>query len=214
MSRLLPLIGLILTAACSPSEAPASAAPLEPAPPGYQTAVFAGGCFWSSEKAFDGLPGVRSAVSGFVGGTRPNPTYEQVIRGGTGYREAVQVTFDPAVVSYRTLVDRYWRTIDPTDQTGQFCDQGPSYVTAVYATEAQTATAQASRRAAQAALGAKGSRFTTPVYPACVSGPLEPSIRTTPAAGPPSMKPIAWVAVAASGCAPCGATPPWADQQP
>lgn len=166
MSRLLPLIGLILTAACSPSEAPASAAPLEPAPPGYQTAVFAGGCFWSSEKAFDGLPGVRSAVSGFVGGTRPNPTYEQVIRGGTGYREAVRVTFDPAVVSYRTLVDRYWRTIDPTDQTGQFCDQGPSYVTAVYATKAQTAVAQASRRAAQAALGAKGSRFTTPVYPA------------------------------------------------
>ncbi|MNN79486.1 Peptide methionine sulfoxide reductase MsrA 2 [compost metagenome] len=76
------------------------------------------------------------------------------------------MTFDPAVVSYRTLVDRYWRTIDPTDQTGQFCDQGPSYVTAVYAAEAQTATAQASRTAAQAALGAKGSSFTTPVYPA------------------------------------------------
>jgi len=162
--RFLPLIAVALTAACSPAEAPA--APLEPPPPGYQTAIFAGGCFWTEEKAFDGLPGVRSAVSGFVGGTRPSPTYEQVVRGGTGYREAVQVTFDPAVVSYRTLVDRYWRTIDPTDQTGQVCDQGPSYVTAVYAAEAQTATAQASRTAAQAALGAKGSSFTTPVYPA------------------------------------------------
>lgn len=165
-SRILPLIAVALAAACSPSETPASAAPLEPPPPGYQTAIFAGGCFWSEEKAFDGLRGVRSAVSGFVGGTRPNPTYEQVVRGGTGYREAVLVTFDPAVVSYRALVDRYWRTIDPTDPTGQFCDQGPSYVTAVYATETQTATAQASRTAARTSLGAKGSGFTTPVYPA------------------------------------------------
>ena len=163
-SRILSLIAVALTAACTPAEAPA--APLEPPPPGYQTAIFAGGCFWTEEKAFDGLPGVRSAVSGFVGGTRPSPTYEQVVRGGTGYREAVQVTFDPAVVSYRTLVDRYWRTIDPTDATGQVCDQGPSYVTAVYATEAQTATAQESRAAAQAALGTKGAGFATPVYPA------------------------------------------------
>ena len=173
-SRLLPLVAVILTAACSPSEAPASAAPLEPPPPGYQTAIFAGGCFWTEEKAFDGLPGVRSAVSGFVGGTAPNPTYERVVRGGTGYREAVQVTFDPAVVSYRALVDRFWRTIDPTDPTGQVCDQGPSYVTAVYATEAQTATAQASRAAAQTALGARGSDFVTPVYPAMRFWPAGP----------------------------------------
>ncbi|WP_313104031.1 peptide-methionine (S)-S-oxide reductase MsrA [Brevundimonas sp.] len=173
-SRLLPLVAVILTAACSPGEAPASAAPLEPPPPGFQTAIFAGGCFWTEEKAFDGLPGVRSAVSGFVGGTSPHPTYERVVRGGTGYREAVLVTFDPAVVSYRTLVDRFWRTIDPTDATGQVCDQGPSYVTAVYATEAQTATAQASRAAAQTALGAKGSGFTTPVYPAMRFWPADP----------------------------------------
>lgn len=173
-SRLLPLVAVILTAACSPGEAPASAAPLEPPPPGYQTAIFAGGCFWTEEKAFDGLPGVRSAVSGFVGGTSPNPTYERVVRGGTGYREAVLVTFDPAVVSYRSLVDRFWRTIDPTDATGQVCDQGPSYVSAVYATEAQTATALASRAAAHTALGAKGSGFLTPVYPAMRFWPAGP----------------------------------------
>lgn len=173
-SRLLPLLAVILTAACSPGEAPASAAPLEPPPPSYQTAIFAGGCFWTEEKAFDGLPGVRSAVSGFVGGTSPNPTYERVVRGGTGYREAVLVTFDPAVVSYRSLVDRFWRTIDPTDATGQVCDQGPSYVSAVYATEAQTATALASRAAAQTALGAKGSGFLTPVYPAMRFWPAGP----------------------------------------
>ena len=94
--------------------------------------------------------------------------------GGVGSSEAVLVTFDPAVVSYRALADRFWRTIDPTDPTGQVCDQGPSYVTAVYATEAQTATAQASRTAAQAALGPKGSGFLTPVYPAMRFWPAGP----------------------------------------
>ena len=125
-----------------------------------QTAIFAGGCFWSEEKAFDDVPGVRSAVSGFVGGHTANPTYEQVVRGGTGHMEAVQVTFDPRVVSYRTLVDRYWRTIDPTDPNGQFCDQGPSYRSAVFATAAQRTDAVASRDAAMRVLR---KSFTTPV---------------------------------------------------
>jgi len=125
-----------------------------------QTAIFAGGCFWSEEKAFDDVPGVRSAVSGFVGGHTANPTYEQVVRGGTGHMEAVQVTFDPRVVSYRTLVDRYWRTINPTDPNGQFCDQGPSYRSAVFATAAQRADAVASRDAAMRVLR---KSFTTPV---------------------------------------------------
>ncbi|ANC53301.1 peptide-methionine (S)-S-oxide reductase [Brevundimonas sp. GW460-12-10-14-LB2] len=125
-----------------------------------QTAIFAGGCFWSEEKAFDDVPGVRSAVSGFVGGHTANPSYEQVVRGGTGHMEAVQVTFDPRVVSYRTLVDRYWRTIDPTDPNGQFCDQGPSYRSAVFATAAQRADAVASRDAAMRVLR---KSFTTPV---------------------------------------------------
>src|SRR3990167_2602957 len=120
----------------------------QPARSVLQTAVFAGGCFWSEEKAFDGLPGGRSAVSGFVGGQTANPTYEQVVRGGTGHMEAVQVTFDPRVVSYRALVDRYWRTIDPTDPNGQFCDQGPSYRAAVFATADQRAAAVASLDAA------------------------------------------------------------------
>ncbi|WP_292069067.1 peptide-methionine (S)-S-oxide reductase MsrA [Brevundimonas sp. UBA7534] len=125
-----------------------------------QTAIFAGGCFWSEEKAFDGLPGVRSAVSGFVGGHTANPTYEQVVRGGTGHMEAVRVTFDPSVVSYRALADRYWRTIDPTDPRGQFCDQGPSYRTAIFATADQRTDAVASRDAAMRTLR---KTFTTPV---------------------------------------------------
>ncbi|WP_287897622.1 peptide-methionine (S)-S-oxide reductase MsrA [Brevundimonas sp.] len=120
----------------------------------------AGGCFWSEEKAFDGLPGVRSAVSGFVGGHTAHPTYEQVVRGGTGHMEAVRVTFDPTVVSYRALADRYWRTIDPTDPQGQFCDHGPSYRTAIFATADQRADAVASRDAAMRTLR---KTFTTPV---------------------------------------------------
>ena len=152
-----PLIALVaLIAACSP----APPAPAEPPPPGSQVAVFAGGCFWSAEKAFEHVRGVSSVVSGFAGGTQANPTYSQVVRGGTGHQEAIQVTFDPRVVSYRALVDRFWRTIDPTDPNGVFCDQGPSYRTAVFATPAQTEAANASRAAAEAALG---RRFVTPV---------------------------------------------------
>lgn len=129
-------------------------------PARLQTAVFAGGCFWSAEKAFDGFPGVQSAVSGFVGGRTANPTYEQVVRGGTGHMEAIRVTFDPRVVSYRALVDRYWRTIDPTDPDGQFCDRGGSYGTAVFATAEQRPAAVASRDAAMRLLR---KQFTTPV---------------------------------------------------
>lgn len=153
-----PLLAVALTvAACSP----APPAPAEPAPPpGAQTAVFAGGCFWSAEKAFEHVPGVTSVVSGFTGGTVANPTYAQVVAGGTGHQEAVRVTFDPRRVSYRALVDRFWRTIDPTDPNGVFCDQGPSYRTAVFATAEQRATADASRQAAERALG---RRFVTPV---------------------------------------------------
>lgn len=162
-----PLLALVaLIAACSP----APPAPAEPPPPGSQRAVFAGGCFWSTEKAFEHVRGVSSVVSGFTGGSTDNPTYMQVVRGGSGHREAVQVTFDPRVVSYRALVDRYWRTIDPTDPNGVFCDQGPSYRTAVFATADQTPAANASRAAAEEALG---RRFVTPVRPAVRFWPAE-----------------------------------------
>lgn len=153
------LVALALIAGCSPAATPASAVE-PPPPPGTQTAIFAGGCFWSAEKAFETVQGVSSVVSGFTGGTVRNPTYAQVVRGGTGHLEAIQVTFDPRVVSYRALVDRFWRTIDPTDPNGVFCDQGPTYHTAVFASPTQMAAANASRSAAQEALG---RRFVTPV---------------------------------------------------
>lgn len=170
-----PLIGLVVLglAACSPGEPAASAPPAGQAGDSgrRETAVFAGGCFWSVEANFEAIPGVVAAVSGFAGGSTANPTYDQVVDGGTGHLEAVQVTFDPARISYRQLVDRFWLTIDPTDPDGQFCDQGPSYATAVFASAAQKPAAQASRRAAAARIGA--SRFTTPVRDAVRFWPAE-----------------------------------------
>jgi methionine-S-sulfoxide reductase len=136
-----------------------------------EVAVFAGGCFWSVEANFEQMPGVVSAVSGFAGGRVANPTYDQVVRGGTGHLESVQVTFDPARISYRQLVDRFWRTIDPTDPDGQFCDQGAAYATAVFASAAQKPAAEASRRAAAARIGA--NRFVTPVRDAVRFWPAE-----------------------------------------
>lgn len=105
------------------------------------TAVFAGGCFWSVEKAMEALPGVTEAVSGYSGGTSRNPTY----RNHAGHLEAVRVTYDPAKVSYARLVDHFFRNIDPTDPNGQICDQGPSYRTAIFVSDAEE------RKAAEAA---------------------------------------------------------------
>lgn len=140
-------------------------APVEASPPvqdgSTRTAVFAGGCFWSIEAAFEAVPGVVEATSGFAGGRTASPTYAQVVAGGTGHLEAVRVTYDPARVSYRQLVDRFWRVIDPTDAGGQFCDRGPSYATAVFVAAGQRADAEASRAAAARALG--GARIVTPV---------------------------------------------------
>ncbi|WP_421729911.1 peptide-methionine (S)-S-oxide reductase MsrA [Brevundimonas sp.] len=164
---------LVLVAACSQAETPAKAgAPPQAADSGRrEVAVFAGGCFWSTEANFEHMPGVVSAVSGFAGGRVANPSYEQVVRGGTGHVEAVQVTFDPARISYRQLVDRFWRTIDPTDPDGQFCDKGPSYATAVFASAAQRPAAEASRQAAVQALGQH--RFVTPVRDSARFWPAE-----------------------------------------
>lgn len=171
--RALGSLAILVLAACSPG-APAESAALtgQSGDSGRrEVAVFAGGCFWSVEANFERLPGVIDAVSGFAGGRVANPTYDQVIRGGTGHLEAVQVTFDPARVSYRQLVDRFWLTIDPTDPDGQFCDQGPPYAAAVFATPAQKPAAEASRRAASVRLGA--GRFVTPVRDSARFWPAE-----------------------------------------
>ena len=100
--------------------------------PMLEKAIFAGGCFWSLESAFEKIPGVQEAVSGYTGGHKENPTYEEVSSRQTGHRESVQVTYDPKVVSYEQLLDVFWRNIDPTDPDGQFFDQGSEYQTAIF----------------------------------------------------------------------------------
>jgi len=95
-------------------------------------ATFAGGCFWCMQGPFDELEGVLETTSGYTGGHVENPSYEQVSAGGTGHTEAVQVTYDPGRVSYDELLEVFWRNIDPTDATGQFCDRGSQYRSGIY----------------------------------------------------------------------------------
>lgn len=97
-----------------------------------QRATFAGGCFWCMEPPFDEVDGVIETISGFSGGHVENPSYEQVVRGGTGHLEVVQVTYDPDRVEYQTLLEIYWRNVDPLDGDGQFCDRGESYRPAIF----------------------------------------------------------------------------------
>ncbi len=98
----------------------------------YETALFAGGCFWCVESDFDKIPGVIETVSGYTGGHKPDPTYQEVVAGGTGHTEVVQIVYDPAKITYRELVDKLWRTIDPTTPNRQFCDSGNQYRTAIF----------------------------------------------------------------------------------
>jgi peptide-methionine (S)-S-oxide reductase len=128
----------------------AAAAPSDGAQPGggrnLARATFAGGCFWCMEPPFDKLEGVVSVTSGYTGGQRKNPTYEEVSSGSTGHAEAVQVAYDPAKVSYRTLLGVFWRNVDPTVRDRQFCDVGTQYRTAIFwHDEEQRREAEASR---------------------------------------------------------------------
>ena len=95
-------------------------------------ATFAGGCFWCMEEAFEKIEGVASAVSGYTGGQVGNPTYEQVSAGGTGHAESIEIIFDPSKVTYKQLLDVFWRNVDPTTPNAQFCDHGNQYRTAIF----------------------------------------------------------------------------------
>ena len=118
------------------------------APPGSAVATFAGGCFWCMEPPFDKLDGVLSTTSGYTGGTKKNPTYEEVSRGTTGHAEAVQVIYDPTKISYEKLLDVFWHNIDPTVTDRQFCDVGTQYRTAIFVhTDEQRRAAEASKAA-------------------------------------------------------------------
>ncbi len=113
----------------------------------YEKATLAGGCFWCLEPPFEDLDGVQDVVSGYIGGTVEDPTYEQVCTGKTGHYEAVQITYDPSVISYEKLLETFWRQIDPTDPGGQFADRGSQYQTAIfYHNDSQKQIAQESKQ--------------------------------------------------------------------
>jgi peptide-methionine (S)-S-oxide reductase len=132
-------------------------------------AILAGGCFWCVEADMDKVAGVSETVSGYIGGWTENPTYQS--HSSDGHYEAVLVTFDPTVTSYRELLDIFWRTVDVVDDGGQFCDRGPSYRTAIFvASDEERAEAEASKAAAEAALG---RTIVTPILDATAFWPAE-----------------------------------------
>src|SRR5687768_8042248 len=145
MRLLLALLGILALAGAAPAK------------PKLASAVFAGGCFWCTESDFDHIPGVVSTTSGYIGGKVANPTYEQVSAGGTGHIEAVRVVYDPRRVSYATLVERFFPTVDPLDAGGQFCDRGDQYRSAIFVANA------AERRIAEAAKARVERRLGRPV---------------------------------------------------
>ncbi|MFW5862648.1 MAG: peptide-methionine (R)-S-oxide reductase MsrB [Spirochaetota bacterium] len=123
------------------------------------TAIFAGGCFWCMESPFEKYDGVIEVISGYIGGDKKNPTYEEVSSGTTGHIEAVKILYDPKKISYETLLDVFWRQIDPTDPRGQFVDRGEQYTTAIfYLDEKQKKLAEKSKNALE-----KSGRFSKPV---------------------------------------------------
>ena len=138
-----------VTATAKPAAKPAATPAAKAAR--TEVATFAMGCFWCGESQIEGLPGVKSVVSGYTGGVVDKPTYEQVGTGRTGHYEAVQITFDPTVVSYAKLLDLFWHGIDPTQADGQFCDRGPQYRSAIFTHDAaQKKQAEESRKALEA----------------------------------------------------------------
>jgi peptide-methionine (S)-S-oxide reductase len=129
------------------------------APAATAKATFAGGCFWCVEADFDKVPGVKSTTSGYIGGKVANPSYDQVSSKQTGHAEAVEVVYDPKVVSYEQLLEYFWHTIDPTTKDRQFCDAGSPYRTGIFVHDAQQlAAAQASKAALE-----KSKPFKEPV---------------------------------------------------
>lgn len=115
-------------------------------------AIFAAGCFWCTETAFEGQPGVTSVISGFTGGNSKNPTYHEVSEGNTGYTESVKVSYDPKVTTYAKLLELYWHNVDPVDKDGQFCDRGNQYRPGIfYFDDTQKAQAEASKAKATSA---------------------------------------------------------------
>jgi len=126
-SFLIALVALALSPLGWSTRVAAQTQVTAPAAAGLAKATFAGGCFWCMEPPFDKLDGVVSTISGYIGGAKPNPTYQEVSAGGTGHTEGIEIVYDPKKVTYTKLLEVFWQNIDPTDKGGQFCDRGSQY---------------------------------------------------------------------------------------
>ncbi len=166
------LAGLALLGVFFLTPRPAGGAAAPGPKAGSSVATFAGGCFWSMQKAFDGVPGVLTVTAGYAGGTRAKPTYEDVETGQTGHAESVQLSYDPAMISYEQLLDVYWHHIDPLTVNSAFCDYGPQYRSIIFYHDAeQRRSAEASKRALD-----QSHRFRSPIVTA-----IEPATPFYPA---------------------------------
>jgi peptide-methionine (S)-S-oxide reductase len=146
------LLLFVLAAATPVVAAEAGGAAAQPA-----KATFAGGCFWCMEPPFEALEGVISVTAGYTGGTKQNPTYEEVSAGGTGHAESIEVVYDPVKVSYQKLLDVFWHNVDPTTRDGQFCDHGHQYRTAIfYHDDTQQRLAEESKQAIASSIRVPG----------------------------------------------------------
>ncbi|MEA5450177.1 peptide-methionine (S)-S-oxide reductase MsrA [Leptolyngbya sp. CCNP1308] len=142
--------------------------------PNLATATFAGGCFWCMEGPFDKLDGVISTTSGYTGGTKVDPTYYEVSAGGTGHVEAVQVVYDPTKVSYETLLQVFWKNVDPLDNRGQFCDKGSQYQAKIFAHgDDQQVLAEQSKQALSRQAKFQKTPIVTAIEPAQTFYPAE-----------------------------------------
>ncbi|WP_224240955.1 peptide-methionine (S)-S-oxide reductase MsrA [Hyalangium gracile] len=156
-----------------PQAAQPAASPAKEEKPRLATATFAGGCFWCMEGPFDKLPGVVSTTSGYTGGTKANPTYEEVSSGTTGHAEAVQVVYDPSKVTYAQLLDVFWHNVDPLTPNAQFCDHGSQYRSAIFFHDAeQQRLADESRKQLEAS-GRFKQPIVTQLVPAATFYPAE-----------------------------------------
>ncbi|HEX9905893.1 MAG TPA: peptide-methionine (S)-S-oxide reductase MsrA [Propylenella sp.] len=145
-------IAKLMAVAALLAAAPGAAAAAE-----METAIFAGGCFWCMEEAYEEVPGVSAVVSGYAGGEVENPTYKQVSSGSTGHYEVVEVEYDPGQVTYEELVEVFWRNVDPFDDRGQFCDKGSQYLSAIFVKDDEE------RKLAEATKEEVAARFSMPV---------------------------------------------------
>jgi peptide-methionine (S)-S-oxide reductase len=159
MRRLVPTLAAAALALATAGAAAQQDSSTMQAKDGQAVATFAGGCFWCMEPPYDELKGVLSTISGYTGGTKVDPTYQEVSAGGTGHTEAVQVTYDPSQVSYQELIEVFWRNVDPLDAGGQFCDRGDSYRTGIFVhDEEQRRLAEESKQRL-----AESARFAQPI---------------------------------------------------